>query len=232
MAADLQKAEGLRREMVADIAHELRNPLAVLRGSLEGVVDGVLPPTAENLQPLLDQTQLLARLVDDLRTLALADAGQLALNRTGVNPAEMARASVVPYLAQAEAKGVNMRAEVGVGLPDAIAVDRERLSQVLGNLVANALRHTPAGGTVTVSCEARDGGVRFAVVDTGAGIPPEALPHVFERFYRVDRGRARAEGGTGLGLAIARQLVEAHGGRIWAESALGRGTRVTFSLPA
>lgn len=233
MAADLQKAERLRREMVADIAHELRNPLAVLRGSLEAVTDGVLPPTAENLQPLLDQTQLLSRLVDDLRTLALADAGQLALQCQPVSPAEVARASVAQFAPQAAARPVTLSLELAPDLPATVALDRERIGQVLGNLLANALRHTPEGGRVTVACAPAGaaGGVQFTVADTGAGIPPEALAHIFERFYRADRGRARSDGGTGLGLAIARQLVEAHGGQIWAESAPGAGTRVAFSLP-
>jgi signal transduction histidine kinase len=263
MADKLEKTEQLRRDMTADLAHELRTPIAVLQSNLEAVIDGVLPPTAENLQPLLDQTQLLTRLVDDLRTLALADAGQLKLNRVPTDPAGLARMVVAQFAPTAEAKNVSLRAEIAGDLP-AVSLDPQRIAQVLGNLLNNAIRHTPAGGSVEcrVSSDVRSAPwreipdaqhatrntqhatpshpttrppdhpttVTFVVADTGPGIPPEALPHVFERFYRADRSRSRADGGAGLGLAIARQLVEAHGGRIWAASEPGQGTRLTFTL--
>lgn len=239
MAADLQKAGQLRRDMTADLAHELRNPLAALQGSLEAVMDGILPPTEENLKPLLDQTQLLTRLVDDLRTLALADAGQLRLHRVATNPGDLVRSVMGQYTAQAEAKHIALRADIQVESP-LLSLDPQRITQVLGNLLGNALRHTPERGSV-VCRVARDGDdparpaarVTFAVMDTGPGIPPDALPHLFERFYRVERARSRLDGGTGLGLAIARQLVEAHGGHIWAisDSVPGKGTTVAFSLP-
>lgn len=230
MAGSLERAEQARREMTADIAHELRNPIAVLQGSLEAVVDGVLPPTPENLQPLLEQTQVLARLVDDLRTVALAEAGHLSLQREPADPAEVAQTAVAQFQAAAEARGIGLTLEAPPGLP-AVMLDRQRIIQVLGNLLSNALRHTPPGGSVTCQVSTGDGSVQFAVRDTGAGIPPEALPRIFERFYRADAARARADGGTGLGLTIAKQLVEAHGGRIEARSAPGQGATVLFSLP-
>jgi signal transduction histidine kinase len=232
MAADLERAERLRRNMMADIAHELRNPIAVLQANLEAVVDGVLPPSAENLQPLLDQSQLLSRLVDDLRTLALAESGQLSLNRAPTDPAEIVRSIVLQFTQQAEAKRLTLQTDIAPNLPP-VALDSQRIAQVLGNLLSNAIRHTPEGGNIecrlTNNASAKQ--VMFAVSDTGAGIPAEAQPHIFERFYRADSSRSRAGGGTGLGLSIAKQLVELHGGRIWAESEPGKGTRVTFALP-
>ncbi len=243
MAADLQKAEQLRRDMVADIAHELRNPLAVLQSNLEAVTDGVLPLDLETIQPLLDQTQLLTQLVNDLRTLALADAGQLPLRRVPTNPAELARSVAAQFAAQAEAKGITLRCEITDGLP-AVSLDPQRITQVLSNLLGNAIRHTPEGGAVRVECLVTgtqpagrplitDPCLLITVSDTGSGILPDALPYIFERFYRANRSRSRTEGGTGLGLAIAKQLVEAHGGRIWAtsEGVPGKGTVVSFTLP-
>jgi len=246
MADSLQKAEQLRRDMTADIAHELRNPLAILQGNLEAMVDGVIPPTPEELQPLFDQTRLLTRLVEDLRTLALAEAGQLSLNRVPTDPAALVRSVVARFTPQAEAKHITLRAELPAALPT-LTLDSQRVEQVLGNLISNAIRHTPEGGSVVCRVIAEHdrvhpthhppsrstpvGLVTFTVTDTGPGIPPEALPHIFERFYRIDRSRSRAEGGTGLGLAIAKQLVEAHGGRIWVESEPNRGSTVTFTLP-
>jgi signal transduction histidine kinase len=232
MAADLEKAEHLRRNMMADIAHELRNPIAVLQANLEAVVDGVLPPTAENLQPLLDQSQLLSRLVDDLRTLALAESGQLSLNRAPTDPAEIVHSVVLQFTQQAEARHITIQSDIAPNLPQ-VALDSQRIAQVLGNLLSNAIRHTPESGSIecrlTRDTNAKQ--VMFVVSDTGSGIPPQALPHIFERFYRADSSRSRAGGGTGLGLSIAKQLVELHGGRIWAESEPGKGTRVAFALP-
>ncbi len=232
MAADLEKAEGLRRNMMADIAHELRNPIAVLQANLEAVVDGILPPTVENLQPLLDQSQLLSRLVDDLRTLALAESGQLSLSRAPTDPAEIVRSVTAQFGQQAEVKGITLQASIAPNLPQ-VALDSQRIAQVLGNLVSNALRHTPEGGSVEcrITRDINAKQAMFVVSDTGSGISPEALPHIFERFYRADSSRSRAGGGTGLGLSIAKQLVELHGGRIWAESEPGKGTQVTFVLP-
>ena len=240
MAADLDRAERLRRDMVADIAHELRNPLAVLQSNLEAVMDGVIPPTSEHLLPLLDQTHLLTRLVADLRTLALADAGQLTLNRAPTDPAELVHSVVAQFSPQTKAKNIHLQIEIAGKLPS-LSIDSQRIAQVLGNLLGNAIRHTPDGGGVSVRCSVNsdqssmslftNNRLQITVTDTGSGIPSDALPHVFDRFYRVDRSRSRADGGTGLGLAIAKQLVEAHGGQIRAASEPDRGTQITFTLP-
>jgi two-component system OmpR family sensor kinase/two-component system sensor histidine kinase BaeS len=234
MAASLERAERQRRDMTADIAHELRNPIAVLQANLEGVIDGVLPPTPENLTPLLDQTHMLTRLVDDLRTVALADAGQLGLQRENTDLLMLGRSAVAQFQSQANANGVSLSLEAPAGLPAAM-VDPQRITQVLGNLLSNALRHTPAGSTTTLrlSLEPKPPSrVSFSVHDSGPGIPPEVLPHIFERFYRADQGRSRLDGGTGLGLTIAKQLVEAHGGTIWALSEPGQAAEVGFNLSA
>lgn len=241
MAASLAQAEQRRRDMTADIAHELRNPIAVLQGNLEAVVDGVLPPTAENLQPLLDQTQMLARLVDDLRTVALTEAGQLALARVPTDLAALAQSSVSQLQPQADAKRIRLRLQAEAELP-ALNADPQRIAQVLANLLSNALRHTPEGGQVVCRVTrgrssagqetTQEAGITIAIQDSGPGIPAEALPRIFERFYRVDSARSRSKGGTGLGLTIARGLVEAHGGRIWARSERGQGTEVAFFLPS
>jgi signal transduction histidine kinase len=231
MAASLERAARLRRDMTADIAHELRNPIAVLQGNLEAVVDGVLAPTPDNLQPLLDQTHLLARLVDDLRTLAQAEAGQLALECALVDPAALARQAAARWAPQAEARGVALEVEAADDLPN-LRLDAQRMAQVLDNLLHNSLRHTPTGGRITIQAARAGGEVTFTVKDTGPGVAAEALPHLFERFYRADGGRARADGGSGLGLAIVRQLVAAHGGRVWARSEPGQGLEVGIGLPA
>jgi signal transduction histidine kinase len=233
MASDLEKAERLRRDMTADIAHELRNPLAVLQGNLEAVMDGILPPTPETWQPLLDQTLLLARLIEDLRTLSLAEAGQLRLDRVPTDPAALMQSALAQFNAPASAKHIPLRAEIAEGLP-ALSLDSQRMAQVLGNLLSNALRYTPAGNTITGRVTGDALSVTFEVEDTGPGIPPEVLPHLFERFYRA--GAPPANGGsetsTGLGLAIAKQLVELHGGRIAVASRAGQGTTVSVTLPA
>jgi signal transduction histidine kinase len=228
MATDLAQADQLRRNMTADIAHELRTPLTVIQGNLEAILDGVYPADAEHLEPVLNKTQLLKRLVEDLRTLALSDAGELALHRTHLNLGELVQRTIQDFEAQAQSSNVALTGETPALTPS-VKADVARVEQVLGILLDNALRHTPAGGQIEVNLRHVNGEVWVSVRDTGEGIPPEALPHVFERFYRVKSEPPRP-GGSGLGLAIAQAIIAAHGGRIWAESTTGQGTTMTFAL--
>jgi len=225
MTERLQASEERRRQLLADVAHEVRTPLSVIRGDVEGMLDGLYSADAEHLGRLLDQTELMARLLDDLRTLSTAQAGQLRLHVEPVEPAALVEGAVAAFAARAETAGVELRTEVPPGLPT-LQVDPVRIGEVLANLVSNAVRHTPGGGRVLVGVSSGRDGVTFAVEDTGAGIPPELLPHAFERFTR-----SAGTGGSGLGLAIARSLVEAHGGAIEAESPAGGGTTIRFRLP-
>jgi signal transduction histidine kinase len=232
MAEELQRADQQRRNLTADVAHELRTPLHIIQGNLEGILDGVYQPTAEHIETTLDETRALARLVDDLRTLSLAEAGQLPLAWETVDVAELLADVRTSFSGQAEAAGVDLCLETDPPLPQ-ISADAGRLNQVLSNLIANALRYTPPGGKITLRAEPGPGGIRIVVCDTGAGIPPEDLPYIFDRFWRGDRSRSHAGGaGSGLGLAIARQLVQAHGGRIGVESQPGEGTTFTIELAA
>ncbi len=230
MADSLQKAETLRRDMTADIAHELRTPLAVMRGNLEAMLDGVYPPDAEHLQPVLNQVHLLTRLVEDLRTLALAEAGQLPLTKRPTDLNRLIETTLASFQATAAAQQVSLTARPIEVLP-AIDIDPDRVQQTVGILIANALRHTPAAGSITVAVRRDQLHAIIEVADTGAGIPPGDLPHIFERFYRADKSRSRESGGSGLGLAIAKGIVQAHGGSISATSEVGQGTCVRFTLP-
>lgn len=230
MTADLRRLEDSRRQLVADIAHELGTPLAVLQANLEGMLDGVVAATPDRLAALHTQVRLLARLVNDLRDLSLAQAGKLVLNRAPVDLGALASdaaAAVAPYAGE---RGVVIESRVASGLPPVI-VDRDRLMQVVHNLLDNAIRHTPGGGTVKVLVEARPDVVRLSVTDTGPGIPPEETDRIFDRFYRLDPARSRMSGGTGLGLAIVKTLVEAHGGRVSVASRVGEGSTFTVTLP-
>lgn len=230
MADNLAQADELRRRMTADIAHELRTPLSIIRGQVEAIQDGIFPPDAEHLAPIHDETMLLNRLVEDLRTLALAEAGQLPLQRTEVDPAALVERVVAKFHPLTVAKSVTLEVDAPPELALAL-MDSQRIEQVLTNLLANAIRHTPAGGTVSVSARS-DQDLVVEVSDTGPGIAPADLPHVFDRFWRGDKSRARDRGGAGLGLAIARQLVEAHSGRIWVESEPNAGSTFGFALPS
>ncbi len=233
MAEAVGRQEMLRRQMAADIAHELRTPLAVMQANLEAMLDGIRPLSAEEVADVHRETQLLSRLVTDLRDLSLTEAGQLLLRKELTDLTTLVRTSVTRFSSQAEEKGVRLDIEITQDLPWA-EVDPDRIAQVLGNLLDNALRHTPPGGEVVVSLETgvQQNEVRVTVLDTGPGIPEEHLPNVFERFYRADHARARTDGGSGIGLAVVKQLVEAHRGRVWMESRTGEGTTFGFALPA
>jgi signal transduction histidine kinase len=225
MADRLGSAEERRRALFADVAHELRTPLSVVRGSAEGMLDGLYPADGDHLQTVLDQTVVMARLLDDLQTLSTAEAGELRLHREPTDPAALVAEAVARFSTLADERGVELRSDAASDL-STIDVDPVRIGEVLSNLVANALRHTPRTGAVAVRAEATPEGVSFVVTDTGPGIPAEDLPHVFDRFWRsVDSG------GSGLGLAIAKHLVEAHGGTTAAESGIAGGTTVRFVLP-
>lgn len=230
MAGSLAEQELLRRNMVGDVAHELRTPLTNLRGYLEAVRDGLLPPDAALVDNLYEETMLLTRLVTDLHELAQAEAGQLTLLRAPERLSEVVDQAVTILRPQADAKGVALSIELTPDLPT-VDIDRERIGQVLRNLMNNALAHTPAGGTIRVSAERAGNEVAVTVRDNGEGIAAAHVPHVFDRFYRADSSRARQTGGAGLGLAIVKQLVEAHGGTITLTSAEGQGSTFTFSVP-
>jgi len=234
MAQELERADRQRRNLTADVAHELRTPLHIIQGNLEGVLDGVYEPTDEHIGATLAETRALARLVDDLRTLSLAEAGQLALVWEPVDVAELLADVGTSFSGQAEAAGIGLRVEAEGDPSDlTITADAGRLDQVLGNLMANALRHTPSGGTIALRAGPIAGGVRLVVSDTGEGIPAGDLPFIFDRFWRGDRSRSHSGGaGSGLGLAIARQMVHLHRGRITVESEPGAGTTFTIELPA
>jgi two-component system sensor histidine kinase BaeS len=230
MAESLARAEIARRNQTADIAHELRTPLTVLQGSLEAMLDGIYPADREELLAASAQVRTLARLVEDLRLLALADAGQLHLHTASLDLGVFMRKIVEAHRLQAQEQGVDLALETSSTLPLVLA-DRDRLAQVMGNLLGNALRYVPPGGHITVRVAEQGQEVVVAVADDGPGVSPEDLPHLFERFWRGDPGRRRATGGSGLGLPIARHIVDAHSGHIWAELTPGRGLTVAFTLP-
>ncbi|MGD9317389.1 MAG: ATP-binding protein [Anaerolineae bacterium] len=242
MTEALESSERQRQNMVADVAHELRTPLSVVQGNLQAILDDVYPLDKTEISRLYDETRLLSRLVDDLRELALADAGQLRLSLSPIDVAPEIQATTEGLALAAEAQRVTLSADIPDGLPP-VQADPDRLAQVLRNLLVNAMRHTPAGGSVTVTAAQSGSEVEIAVADTGEGIAPQDLAKVFERFWRADLARARSgrprpgsgdvrwAGCSGLGLSVAQSLVEAQGGRIWVESTLGEGTTFRFTLP-
>ncbi|MCL6511603.1 MAG: HAMP domain-containing histidine kinase [Anaerolineae bacterium] len=229
MADSLQQAEIQRRNLMADVAHELRTPLAVIQGSLRALLDGVHPLEMKEIALLYDETRLLSRLVEDVRELALAEARQLPMAMQDVDVGSALRAAGARFSAAADAQGLTLT----VSVPEErllARADPDRIAQVLHNLISNAFRHTPAGGRVVLSAQAQGGHIRLSVRDTGEGIAPHDLPHVFDRFYRSDKSRTRSSGGSGLGLAIAKSLVENMGGRIGVESQPGQGSEFWFTL--
>lgn len=230
MADHLARSETARRNMLADIAHELRNPIGVIQSHLEAMMDGIFPLNGEQLASLHDETIFISRLVGDLRELALADAGQLTLTLEPTNLRALIERTVAAVQPQANERQIALTTVFAESIPP-VNLDAQRIEQVLRNLVSNALRYTPAHGSVSVKLVREGSLVRVEVRDTGTGIAPDALTHVFERFWRGDKSRSRAHGGTGLGLAIAKQLVEAHGGQIGVESVSAKGTQFWFTLP-
>lgn len=230
MAARLQRSEELRRRMIQDIAHELRTPLTVIQGDLQAILDGIFEPTPETIASIHEESLLLSRLIHDLRELSLAEAGELPLHKQRVDLRKIVQQAATGIQPQLEGKAVELRVELPEE-PLPVEVDPQRIRQVLMNLLSNAERHTPEGGRIAVKAERQDSEAQVSVADTGPGIPPDDLPYVFERFWRGDKSRTRASGGTGLGLAIAKQLVEAHGGRIWAEGTPNQGATFKFALP-
>ena len=235
MAVRLGSVEQTRRRLLADLGHEIRTPVATLEAYLEALEDGVATLDAATTELLRSQTRRLARLSDDIGSVSRAEEGQVRMDKRVVHPESVVTASADAVAEAYETKGVHLVRDIAIGLPT-LSLDPERIGQVLGNLLDNALRHTPAGGTVTISAtataSAETGGAELSVADTGDGIPAEHLRHVFERFYRVDASRDRAHGGSGIGLAIAKALVEAHGGQLTVSSpGIGQGATFQLILP-
>jgi signal transduction histidine kinase len=229
MAESLQQAEDRQRRLIADIAHELRTPLANVRAYLEALQDGVFPPHPQLFANLQREALHQQRIIDDLQDLALAEAGALTYHFGRLDVTDLLAACRAANLAAADAAGIALR--VDAGGPVVVRADPHRLRQVVDNLVSNALRATPSGGTVTLAASSGEGQAIIVVRDTGVGIPPSDLPHIFDRFWRADAARGRATGGSGLGLAIARQIISDHSGMIGAWSQVGVGTAITIMLP-
>lgn len=238
MAEALTQSKAQREQMVSDVAHELRTPLSAIQGILEGMEDRVLPMDDDQVTALQTETQILNRLVGDLRILTLADAGQLNLEKSSTDLQPFLETTIERLRLLADQKDIHLSLSAESGLPS-VEIDRVRITQVIANLVSNALRYTPTGGEIQISAKRQgERQILIAVSDTGTGINPEALPYIFDRFYRADKSRARISGGSGLGLAIVKQLVEAHAGTVWGESPIhtaadgsGFGTRINFTLP-
>jgi two-component system OmpR family sensor kinase/two-component system sensor histidine kinase BaeS len=231
MADALERTDRERRNLLADIAHELRTPLTILRGKLEGMVDGVYPADEAHVAPVLEETYVLERLVEDLRLLTLAETRQLHFDREPVDLGDLAERAADLFGAEAADRGIGITVRIEPGLP-AILADPQRVGQVIGNLLSNALRYVPERGQIEIAAQRCDGGVELAVSDNGPGVAESDLPHLFDRFWRGEKSRARSEGGAGLGLAIAKQLVEAQGGAMAARPRPGGGLHVSFVMPA
>ncbi len=231
MLDELERTQRQRRNLTADVAHELRTPLHIIQGNLEGMLDGVYPSSDEQIEATLQEARLLARLVDDLRTLSLAEAGELPLRHDQVDVAELLADAATSFSGQAESGGVDLRVVLVDDLSLPVVGDADRLDQVLGNLIANALRHTPSGGSVSLRGHMEQDRVLIHVADTGTGIAAADLPFVFDRFWRGDRARTHEDGSSGLGLSIASQLVQAHDGTLTVQSEVGQGTEFVISLP-
>lgn len=231
MAGQLEQVESMRRRLIGDVAHELRTPLTAIKGSMEGLIDGILPATPETFEQIHQEAGRINRLVDDLQELSRVEAGAYNLDRRPVEFAALVGTIVKRLGGQFNDRGVKLDSNLP-SEPLQVLADAGRIEQVLTNLVGNALQYTPEGGSVSIAASRVNGFAQITIRDTGIGIPPEHLAHIFDRFYRVDKSRSRLHGGSGIGLTIAKYLVESHGGKIWAESAgEGSGTTFTFTLP-
>lgn len=230
MSAELSRSVDARKQMTADIAHELRTPLSLILGHAEAVHDGVLPPTKDNFEIIREEAARLEHLVNDLRTLSLADAGELSISPQIVEPGGLLRDVASLYEYQSKRKNIELALDIASPLPP-LEVDPGRMTQVLTNILDNAIRHTPEGGTITLSARHKDDRIELAIQDSGPGLPGEEVGRIFERFYRADPSRQREDGGSGLGLAIAKSIVQAHSGQVSAESEAGKGLRIVISLP-
>ena len=230
MSAELSRSINARKQMTADIAHELRTPLSLILGHAEAVHDGVLPPTHENFEIIRDEATRLEHLVNDLRTLSLADAGELTISLQIIEPERLINEVTTLYQYETKKKNITLDVNIAAHLPT-IEVDPGRMTQVLTNILDNATRHTPAGGQIILSAKQINENVEIAIQDSGPGIPTENLENIFERFYRLDSSRQREDGGSGLGLAIAKSIVQAHNGQLSAESEAGTGLKIKVVLP-
>ncbi|MCL4303809.1 MAG: HAMP domain-containing protein [Anaerolineae bacterium] len=231
MASTLEQTEAMRRDLIANVAHELRTPLASIKGYMEGMIDGVLPAEPDTYQQIYHEADRLQRLVNDLQELSRVEAGAFKLDCHPLAISDLIQRTTTHLRPQFEEKSVSLNLNLPPNLPPVLA-DHDRISQVLLNLLGNALQYTPGGGTVTISAAIQQPELIISISDSGIGIPAEHLPHLFNRFYRVDKSRSRAGGGSGIGLTIAKHLVEAHGGHIRAESAgEGKGSTFSFALP-
>jgi signal transduction histidine kinase len=231
MAEKLDQTETMRRQLIGDVSHELRTPLTTIKGSMEGLLDGVLEPTPETFENIHREASRLQRLVSDLQVLSQVESGAVPLRATQANLIPLIEVVCSRLKPQFLEKGVSLEVDLKQSLPPVI-IDEDRISQVLINLLGNALQYTPKGGIVWLSAETTDDVIEISVKDSGIGIPAEHIPHLFTRFYRVDKSRSRAGGGSGIGLTIAKHIVAIHGGHIWAEShGLGKGSKFTFTIP-
>jgi histidine kinase len=233
MAEKLNQVEAMRRRLIGDVSHELRTPLTAIKGSMEGLMDGILPANVETYQQIHAETERLNRLVDDLQELSRVESRAYELDIQSVDLHSLVRTVAKRLCPQAESKRISLNVDLSPDFPRVLA-DQDRIIQILINLAGNALQYTPEGGKITISAKRLNGAVQISVRDTGSGIPPEHVDHIFDRFYRVDKSRSRQSGGgSGIGLTIARALVEAHGGRIWVESAgEAQGSVFHFTLTA
>lgn len=232
MAGKLEEIETRRSQLIGDVAHELRTPLTIIQGSMEGLVDGVFPPTSDTFNKVTNEIERLTRLVNDLQELSKAEAGELNLQLKGTLIEKLYQVAVDQMVKQFTDKGIELRLNLPESLP-IIMVDQDRILQVIINILSNALHFTPKGGLVDISVINRDKDILTSITDNGIGISNQHITHIFDRFYRVDRSRSRQEGGgSGIGLTISKYIIKAHAGDLWAESlGEGQGTTISFTLP-